>query len=290
VDRRRLIHPGKREATLPIPGTRKIEDIPRELCERLKGVLFDIDDTFTYRSKIRSGAFSMLWEAKKQGLLLVPITGRPAGWADHIARMWPVDGVVGENGAFYFCLDEADRRLKKHFVVRDPAVREQNRRRLSALFRELQQVFPSIRMASDQPYRECDLAIDYCEDASPPLPLEEACRIQESLEDHGATTKISSIHVNAWFGEYDKLSTCKWFFREEHAIDLEAERHHFCFLGDSPNDGPMFASFPFSIGVAGIHRFWESGLMEYMPSFVASKEGGFGFEEALGTVLRKRRR
>jgi len=188
VDRRHLIHPGKREANLPIPGTRKIEDIPQELCERLKGILFDIDDTFTYRGKIRSGAFSMLWEAKEQGLLLLPITGRPAGWADHIARMWPVDGVIGENGAFYFCFDEAEKRMKKRFIVQDPADREENRRRLSALFMELQRIFPAIRMASDQPYRECDLAIDYCEDASPPLPLEEARRIQRSLESHGAAS------------------------------------------------------------------------------------------------------
>jgi HAD superfamily hydrolase (TIGR01484 family) len=289
VDRRRLIPPGKREANLPIPGTKKIEDIPRELCKGLKGILFDIDDTFTYRGKIHSGAFSMLWEAREQGLLLLPITGRPAGWADHIARMWPVDGVVGENGAFYFCFDKAENRLKRHFVVRDPGEREENRRRLDHLFRDLQEVFPSITKASDQPYRECDLAIDYCEDASPPLSLEEARRIQERLENQGATTKISSIHVNAWFGEYDKLSTCKWLFREEYGIDLGAERHHFFFLGDSPNDGPMFAFFPLAGGVAGIHRFRESGLMEDMPSFVTSMDGGLGFEEALRVVLGKRR-
>jgi HAD superfamily hydrolase (TIGR01484 family) len=274
---------------LPNQEPRKIEDIPTELCKGLKGILFDIDDTFTYQGKIHSGAFSVLWEAKDDGLVLIPITGRPAGWADHIARMWPVDGVVGENGGFYFLLDKTEKRLKKRFVVQDPADREENRRRLNDLFGDLKKVFPAIRKASDQPYRECDLAIDYCEDASPPLSMGEARRIQESLEGHGATTKISSIHVNAWFGDYDKLSTCKWFFRQEHGIDLEADRHHFFFLGDSPNDGPMFSFFPLSGGVAGIHRFRKSGLMEYMPSFVTSEEGGFGFEEAVGTVLRKRR-
>ena len=273
-----------------IPGTKKIEDIPQELCEGLKGILFDIDDTFTYRGKIHSGAFSMLWEARERGLLLLPITGRPAGWADHIARMWPVDGVVGENGAFYFRFDEAEKRLKKDFVIQAPEEREENRRRLSLLFKELQQAFPSIRMAGDQAYRECDLAIDYCEDASPPLSLEEARRIQGSLEAHGATTKISSIHINAWFGNYDKLSTCKWLLRQEHGIDLDSERRHFFFLGDSPNDGPMFAFFPHSGGVAGIHRFWKSGLMEQLPPFLTSKEGGFGFEEALKIILQKRRR
>ena len=288
MDRRRRIQPGKREANLPNPETRKVEDIPQELCERLKGILFDIDDTFTYRGKIHSGAFSVLWEAKEQGLLLLPITGRPAGWADHIARMWPVDGVVGENGAFYFCFDEAERHMKKRFVVQDPSDREKNRQRLSALFKELQQIFPSIRMASDQSYRECDLAIDYCEDASPPLPLEEARRIQEILEGHGATTKISSIHVNAWFGEYDKLSMCERYFETEHGIDLQVEKDRFLFCGDSPNDSPMFAFFPLSVGVAGVHRFQEAGLMDCMPSFIADQDGGGGFEQIVRTVIRRR--
>ena len=37
-----------------------------------------------------------------RGSRVVPVTGRPAGWVDHIARMWPVDGVVGENGGLWF--------------------------------------------------------------------------------------------------------------------------------------------------------------------------------------------
>ena len=272
------------------PETRNIDDAPQELCRNLKGILFDIDDTFTFQGRIHSGPFSALWEAGEEGLLLLPITGRPAGWADHIARMWPVDGVVGENGAFYFCFDRKEKRLKKHFVVQDPADRELNRRRLRGLFKELQQVYPAITMASDQPYRECDLAVDFAEDVNPPLSLAEARRIQKVLEGQGATTKISSIHVNAWFGDYDKLSTCKRFFQREHGIDLDAEKHRFMFLGDSPNDSPMFSFFPFSAGVAGIHRFRESGLMEHMPSFLASGEGGLGFEQSLRVVLRKRRR
>ena len=270
------------------PETRTIEEIPQELCRKLKGILFDIDDTFTFQGKIRPGAFSALWDAKQEGLLLLPITGRPAGWADHIARMWPVDGVVGENGAFYFCFDKREKRLRKRFVLEDPADREWNRERLANLFERLQQVYPAIRMASDQPYRECDLALDYAEDAIPPLTLDQARRIQKTLEGQGATTKLSSIHVNAWFGEYDKLSTCRWFFQEEHGVDLNAEKQSYLFLGDSPNDSPMFAFFPLSVGVAGIHRFRESGLMAHMPGFVASREGAFGFEEALRVVLRNR--
>lgn len=273
---------------LPNSGSKNIEQIPEELCRALKGILFDIDDTFTYEGRILPGAFSALWQAREEGLLLLPITGRPAGWADHIARMWPVDAVIGENGAFYFCYDRTQGRLRKHYVVHDPSQREENRRRLAGLFTDLHRIYPSLRTASDQPYRECDLAVDYCEDTNPALSLEEVRRIQETLEGFGARTKISSIHVNAWFGDYDKLSTCKWYFQREHGIDLERERERFFFCGDSPNDAPMFAFFPLSVGVAGIRRFHEAGLMGHMPSFLADREGGLGFEETVRAVLEKR--
>ena len=133
---------------MPNPKTKKIDDIPQELCRGLKGILFDIDDTFTFRGRIHPEPFSAMWEAREAGRLILPITGRPAGWADHIARMWPVDGVVGENGAFYFCFDRTEKRLKRHFVVEDSARREHNRNRLKALFKELQKAYPTITMAS----------------------------------------------------------------------------------------------------------------------------------------------
>ena len=67
---------------------------------------------------------------------------------------------------------------------------------------------PGRRVASDQAYRDADLAIDFCEDV-PPLPQEAVDRIAAIFERFGATAKISSIHVNGWFGSYDKLSTTR---------------------------------------------------------------------------------
>ena len=70
----------------------------------VKVVLLDIDDTLTTSGKLTAEAYGALEELKRAGKLVVPVTGRPAAWCDHIARMWPVDAVVGENGAFYFRL------------------------------------------------------------------------------------------------------------------------------------------------------------------------------------------
>jgi len=65
-------------------------------------VLLDIDDTLTTDGKLTAGAYTALERLHRARIRVVPVTGRPAGWCDHIARMWPIDAVVGENGAFYF--------------------------------------------------------------------------------------------------------------------------------------------------------------------------------------------
>jgi len=267
------------------PGTMTI---PASVCRQISGVFFDIDDTFTYRGQIRREAFSALWEAKEAGLLLVPITGRPAGWVDHIARMWPVDGVVGENGGFYFCIERACGRLKKRFLIEDQAERQARLRQLYRIYAEIKSIYPAVGLASDQPYRECDLAVDYCEDIRPPLPLEVARAIRDIFEAHGATAKISSVHVNAWIGDYDKLAMCRLFLKEEHGICLEEQKHQYLYCGDSPNDCPMFAYFPNSAGVAGVRRFQKAGLLEHMPAYVASRDGSYGFQEILGGILKAR--
>jgi len=265
-----------------------IQAIPEEACRDLLGIFFDIDDTFSLHGKIRPEAYSALWEAKEAGLLTVPITGRPAGWADHIARMWPVDGVVGENGAFYFWMDRESRRMRKRFFQEDAEQRTQDRKRLQGIYQELKGRFPGIGLASDQPYREADLAVDFCEDVTPALSLEDAEAIRAFFEARGARAKISSIHVNAWFGDYDKLTMCRRFTKERLGLSLEREKTRFLFCGDSPNDGPLFSYFPLSVGVAGVQRYLDAGLMDSPPRFVASLDGSLGFQQIVRRVLELR--
>ena len=115
---------------------------------------------------------------------------------------------------------------------------------------------PGSALASDQHYRETDLAIDCCEDV-PPLPRAAVDRIVALMEAQGMTAKVSSIHVNGWFGDYDKLATTRTLMREVFAQDVDAARDAFVFAGDSPNDAPMFAFFPNAVGVANLRRFLD---------------------------------
>jgi HAD superfamily hydrolase (TIGR01484 family) len=207
------------------------------------------------------------------------VTGRPAGWCDHIARMWPVDGVVGENGAFYFRYAEG--RLQKRFADAD-ATRAANRAKLAAIGARILKAVPGSALASDQAYRETDLAIDFCEDV-PPLPLEAAEQIAALMRAEGLTAKVSSIHVNGWFGRYDKLTMARTLFAEAFAVSAEALQRDFAFAGDSPNDAPMFAAFAHSVGVANVARFPH---LDAEPKYVTRHFAGAGFAELAAHLLK----
>ena len=261
-----------------------IQTIPFGTVKNLIGVFFDIDDTFTTSGKIPAVSYRALWDLRDAGLRVVPITGRPAGWCDHIARMWPVHGIVGENGAFYFWLDEGQHKLKKRFLDSEE-VRAENRQRLIRVRDEILAKIPGTAIASDQLYRETDVAIDYCEDVRP-LDQGSVERICEIFTKHGATCKVSSIHVNGWFGDYDKLGMTKTLAQERCGLDLDTEKERFLFCGDSPNDEPMFQYFPHTAGVKNLLRF--APHMKHLPSFIASLEGGEGFAEIVETILKRR--
>jgi HAD superfamily hydrolase (TIGR01484 family) len=218
---------------------------------------------------------------QQAGLLVIPVTGRPAGWCDAIARMWPVDGVVGENGAFYFRYDKAARRMRRHFVD-DAATRADHRARLARIGAEIVRAVPGCAIAADQHYRETDLAVDFCEDVAP-LPQAAIDEIVLRMEKHGLTAKVSSIHVNGWFGVYDKLSMSKTLMREMFGVDLDAARAHYVFVGDSPNDAPMFGFFPHAVGVANILDF--GARVTHLPAYVTQGRCGAGFAEAAACLL-----
>jgi len=245
----------------------------------VRAVLADIDETLTTAGKLTAGAFAALERLHEAGKIVVPVTGRPAGWCDHIARMWPVDAVVGENGGFYFAYSEG--KLHKRFLD-DAPTRAQKRSRLDAVAERILAEVPGSALAADQPYRETDLAIDYCEDV-PPLPMEAAERIAALMKQAGLNAKISSIHVNGWFGGYDKLSTSRLLFDERFGIDIEQSNRQIVFVGDSPNDAPTFAYFENSVGVANVRRF--QGRLAAAPKYVTHAVAGAGFVELVEYLL-----
>jgi HAD superfamily hydrolase (TIGR01484 family) len=247
----------------------------------IQGVFTDIDDTLSTHGRITTLAYDAMERLHDAGLLVIPVTGRPAGWCDHIARMWPVDAVVGENGALYMRHDAPVHKLSTCFAT--PAEeRGVQRERLAAIATSILREVPGCAVASDQRYRESDLAIDFCEDV-PRLPAQSVGRIVALMRAEGLTAKISSIHVNGWFGNYDKLTMTRKLLTDEFGIDLDQARERFIFVGDSPNDAPMFGYFPYSVGVANVRTFGDFDGSP--PKYVTTLESGAGFAELADFLL-----
>jgi HAD superfamily hydrolase (TIGR01484 family) len=246
---------------------------------KIRVVLTDIDGTLTQHGHLPPDSYASLCHLSATGLKVIPVTGRPAGWCELIARLWPVHGVIGENGAFYFRFDGKMRR----YFARPRDERRHDRERLSEIRRKILRDVPGAAVASDQFSRLFDLAIDFCEDVEP-LPPGEVDRIVEIFRAHGAIAKVSNIHVNGWFGNHDKVTTCRRYLEKEFGYSETEMKNDCVFVGDSPNDEPMFGFFPNSFAVANIKEFLPT--LKHKPRYVASKNESKGFCEIASQLLR----
>ena len=253
---------------------------------------FDMDDTLTHNGSLPSSILMALEKLQSAGIFTVLVTGRPAGWADALVKLLPFDAVVAENGAVLFWWPQG--KAKRQTGVEPKRLFWSNQGYTPMRPDDLQELldpictavlmkFPKTRVASDQPYRIYDLAIDFAEEVRPPLGLTEARDIQKIFESFGATAKISSIHVNGWFGNFSKVDGLKRVLTE-YQMNL---KEHVIYMGDSPNDGPLFETAGISIGVANVAPFL--GVVEFCkPQFVTAGESAKGSIEAIEHFLRQR--
>jgi hypothetical protein len=192
---------------------RNINEMSPVEASGVRYVLMDIDDTLTTRGKLPASSYTALWKLHEEGLKVIPVTGRPAGWCDCIAREWPVDGVIGENGALAFWEERQSPQPSKLPVLKamyhpnavkndHPLLRQIRERSFAAV--------PGLRDAKDQFARLFDIALDFAEE-EPVLPLSAAEHVKEIALAMGARAKVSSIHVNIWTGDYDKVSMAECF-------------------------------------------------------------------------------
>ena len=265
--------------------SREIQDVtalPERICRELEVLFCDLDDTLTEGGLLPSEAYDRLWRLSRGGIAVVPVTGRPAGWCDHLARMWPVAGVVGENGAFYFRYDRRRKKMIRSHTLTEEQRRE-GRRRLENVKRRALREVPGAAVAADQPYRMADLAIDFCEDVDR-LGRSDVRHICAIAEEEGAAYRVSSIHVNCWYGDFSKITCVKRFIEEQLGRSFESLPS--LFIGDSPNDEPLFEEFETSIGVANLRDFMDD--MRFLPGYITRREAARGFVEAVDVIVARR--
>lgn len=280
-----------------------LADWPLEDRRQLIGVFTDIDDTLTTEGAITADALRALGALKAAGLHVIPITGRPIGWSEPLARgdaargllPWPVDAIVAETGAAAFAcrnLDEIGlqhssplRRQLSKLYQQDAPTRAANYSRMQDVARQVLREVPGAQLSQDSAGRETDIAIDHSEFTH--LGPEQIAQVVRIMQSAGMTASVSSIHINGWFGSHNKLVGARWIVRELFGRDLEAEIERWAFVGDSTNDQVMFEHFLHSVGVANIRRC--EAQLTHLPRYRARGERGAGFAEVAAAILRARK-
>jgi HAD superfamily hydrolase (TIGR01484 family) len=245
---------------------------------RIVGVFTDIDDTLTTGGEITADALQALHDLRAAGLHTIPITGRPVGWSEPFAAQWPVDAVIAENGAV--ALVQGDAGLRKLYQ-RDAQVRAANFARLQQVAQRIVAEVPGAVLSRDSAGRETDIAVDHSEFVH--LPDGCIAQVVQMMRDEGMNATVSSIHINGWFGDHNKLSGARWIVRELFGRELDGELGCWVYIGDSTNDVLMFEHFPHSVGVANIRRFEVQ--LSHAPKYITRGERGAGFAEVARALL-----
>ena len=178
-----------------------IDELQSAEARQLLGIVFDVDDTLTRAGRLEAEAYAALWTLRRAGLLLMAVTGRPLGFAELMARQWPIDLAVGENGAGYVRVTEHG--LTAGFYA-DAAQRAQDAAQLARLSERVRELAPFARITDDSWARRCDVTWDIGERVQ--LAAAQIAELRAIIEAEGARCVVSSVHAHAMLGTYDKAS------------------------------------------------------------------------------------
>jgi HAD superfamily hydrolase (TIGR01484 family) len=276
-----------------------LTDWPIEERRQIIGVFTDIDDTLTSDGAITPDALQALADLKAAGLHVVAITGRPVGWSLPFAQgdpgsgiaPWPVDAIVAENGSVALFTNEKglkatpDKRIQlSKLYQQDAQTRAKNLAHMQQVVQRVLREVPGAVLSQDSSGRETDIAFDHSEFSH--LSAEKITAIVQIMKSEGMNATVSSIHINAWFGDHNKLAGARWIVRELFGRPLDDEIGQWVYVGDSTNDQLMFEHFPHSAGVANIRRF--EAELTHLPRYITQAERGAGFAEVARAILAAR--
>jgi HAD superfamily hydrolase (TIGR01484 family) len=270
------------DAALRTGRLEPLSEFTRGQAAGVSFLLSDVDDTITTDGRLFPGALEALWELNSAGIRIILVTGGSAGWADTYFRQWPVDAVITESGALAWYRDDRGRRVR----IDHPGIEQRDyRERAQLLIRRVLSEVPGSKLSADQFCRIYDIAFDH-HDEEPWLGQVQIEKIRRICDEEGASCGVSSIHVNCWFGTYDKLSMVKLLLEQIYRVTASELKSSAVYCGDAANDGPLFAFFPLSFGVDNVRRHLDA--LSAWPAFVAGESGGNGFAEIAHALLARK--
>lgn len=233
-------------------------------------VVSDVDDTITKRGKLYPDALRSLWRLKRDGKMIVLLTGGSAGWADCYIRQWPVDAVIAEGGALILAHAKGGDIVYKM----NPMVNANYQHQKENLLR----LTSGLQLSSDQYARIYDVAYDKSK-----LSEKERKTLISMVKASGGHWSESSIHINVGFGNYSKRSSLLFFMSALFSIDKEKLCNTALYFGDSLNDEDMFSLIPLSVGMHSVEDMRNE--FSYLPLYITEGYGGDGFNEAVESLL-----
>jgi HAD superfamily hydrolase (TIGR01484 family) len=257
------------------PTEKSVPPLPA-LISPLPSIIFtDVDDTLTFDGQLPVETYTALHQLRDAGFTVIPVTGASAGWCDCLIKTWPIQHIIGENGALN--MEKDANGIVSTIFEKDSESVKHDLAKLKQMGNALTDQFPTIKFTQDQQFRITDIAFDIGQTVLVPESL--AVEATEWLAAKGVQARRSSIHINVWMGNHSKSTGAMAWLKQRNM-----DEHNCLFIGDSPNDESMFKQFPLSVGVANIERFLAT--MEYVPAFVTVNQGGYGFVDMANLLLK----
>lgn len=250
------------------------------LKKKIKYVFTDVDDTITLDGKLTVEALGALWKLEAAGIKTICVTGGSTGWADSYLRQWPIESVVSESGAIGLFKRDGKYCKWVHCSIDELTYEKKKANLIKTVLDEV----PEARLSSDQFSRIYDVAFDHGTE-QPKLSEDIINKIENICKKCGASTAISSIHINAWFGKYNKKIGTFDFMREVYKENEKSLKECSVYIGDAPNDQVMFEAFPLSFAPVNIYDKEEELI--HKPTFVAKGKGGLGFSQIIDEIIEK---
>lgn len=260
---------------------RSLERLTAQDVAAIDTFAFDLDDTVLDHGRLREEAYAALFRLRQAGLTLVASTGRPAGWAEIVARQWPIAAALAENGAVAWITEE------ERVVFVDSVAAEERRARrahLAGVVEHLLGRFPDLHLADDNGARITDTTFDIGEHRKVDGAIVDAAR--REAERLGVRTFVSSVHMHVTLEGWDKASGfARW--ATARGQDPRRALKRAAFAGDSANDAAAFAAFGLTFAVANVAPYLQR--LTVPPRFIATARMGLGFAQIAEALVRARR-
>lgn len=253
------------ECGIPLTG------FSEETRRNTKYIVSDVDDTITINGHLYPANLEALWRLKKRGLSIILVTGGSAGWADTYIREWPVDAVIAESGALMLFYNSKSEISYTYNPVID-LINYKSRKE------QLMDITRGLKLSTDQYARIFDVAYDKSK-----LDKEEIASLKNLIKSLGGYSAESSIHLNAWFAPYDKVSALKYFSCNVLRIEEKDLLDNGIYFGDSFNDEGLFEYMPLSVGMYSVQE--QRDQFACLPKYICVKKDAFGFSEAVDLLL-----